>query len=178
MRTACQMLLVVSLALTNPVWAQTRADSASGTTTTLKVDVRLVPVRAVVRDAHGNAVGNLTKEDFQIFDNGKPQVISQFSAERYDSGRAEAAGGANPEKVERNRHAGRYTVYVFDDLHLNHIDLVAAREAADKHRYRLYGGPRQVARRAGAFGAARQGAGYRLPGHDLLHGRPDRRQRR
>jgi VWFA-related protein len=132
------MLLVVSLAFTCPVGAQTRAgDSGSGSTTTLKVDVRLVPVRAVVRDAHGKAVGNLTKEDFLIFDNGKPQVISQFSAERYDGWRTEAPEGSNPEKVERNRHAGRYTVYLFDDLHLDRIDLAAAREAAGKHLARF-----------------------------------------
>ncbi|MGC1451750.1 MAG: hypothetical protein WA830_17095, partial [Candidatus Sulfotelmatobacter sp.] len=39
-------------------------------------------VRAVVRDSQGRAVGNLHQEDFQVFDKGKPQVISQFEVER------------------------------------------------------------------------------------------------
>src|SRR5208337_353782 len=50
--------------------------------TTFKVNVKLVVVRAVVRDSQGRAVGNLQKEDFQVFDKGKPQVITQFEVEQ------------------------------------------------------------------------------------------------
>jgi len=49
----------------------------------------LVPV--VVRDAQGHAVGNLTKDDFQVFDNGKPQTISGFTIIK----RATEASAAN-----------------------------------------------------------------------------------
>src|SRR5215472_15110331 len=42
----------------------------------------LVLVRVVVRDREGRAIGNLHKEDFQLSDKGKPQIISRFSAER------------------------------------------------------------------------------------------------
>src|SRR5438270_8556675 len=41
-----------------------------------RVNVRLVLARVVVRDATGHAVGGLHKEDFELFDNGKLQVIS------------------------------------------------------------------------------------------------------
>src|SRR5271157_3927590 len=44
--------------------------------------VNLVPVTVVVRDHNGHAVGNLTKEDFRLLDNGKVQVISKFSLEK------------------------------------------------------------------------------------------------
>ena len=50
--------------------------------TTFKVNVRLVLVRTVVRDSQGHAVGNLHQEDFQVFDKGKLQTISQFEVEQ------------------------------------------------------------------------------------------------
>jgi hypothetical protein len=43
-----------------------------------KVDLVLVPV--VVRDARGHSIGNLRKDDFQLLDSGRPQIISSFSA--------------------------------------------------------------------------------------------------
>jgi len=46
------------------------------------MNVRLVLVRTVVRDTQGKAIGTLNKEDFQLFDNGKPQLIKQFVVEQ------------------------------------------------------------------------------------------------
>src|SRR5205807_8791828 len=51
------------------------------TPATFKVRVNLVLVRVVVRDDQGKVIENLKKEDFQIFDNRKPQTISTFSME-------------------------------------------------------------------------------------------------
>ncbi len=50
--------------------------------TTFKVKVNLVLVRVVVRDASGKAIGDLRQEDFDLFDDRKPQVIKQFSVEQ------------------------------------------------------------------------------------------------
>ena len=44
--------------------------------TTLRLKVNLVPVPVVVRDSAGHAVGNLQKENFQLFDNRKQQQIT------------------------------------------------------------------------------------------------------
>ena len=49
---------------------------------TFSTKVNLVMVPVVVRDAQGKAIGTLQKEDFQLFDKGKPQVISKFSVEK------------------------------------------------------------------------------------------------
>lgn len=107
--------------------------SDSGVVTTLKVDVRLVPVRAVVRDAQGRPVGNLTRDDFQIFDNDKPQPISNFSLERNGTHTSAENGTESSHEKARGGPPTRYTVYLFDDLHLERNDLIAAREAAARH---------------------------------------------
>jgi VWFA-related protein len=102
-------------------------DSAS----TFKIDVKLVPVHVVVRDAQGRAIANLHKEDFQLFDEGKPQVIAQFSVEQADAPAAETSSRTG-EKAAPRAVQGRYTAYLFVDLHLDRIVLVQAQEAADR----------------------------------------------
>jgi VWFA-related protein len=42
------------------------------------IDVRVINVDVVVTDRRGNAVGGLTKDDFEILENGAPKVISNF----------------------------------------------------------------------------------------------------
>jgi VWFA-related protein len=44
-------------------------------------DVRVVNLFATVRDAQGHVVGNLTKDDFSLEEDGRPQTIRYFSRE-------------------------------------------------------------------------------------------------
>jgi VWFA-related protein len=46
----------------------------------IRVSTHLVQIGVIVRD-HNGAVGDLTKEDFAVFDRGKSQTISVFNAE-------------------------------------------------------------------------------------------------
>ena len=100
----------------------------------------LVLVRVVVRDKKGQVNGTLQKEDFQLFDKGKPQAISKFSVEK-SGGRKADAPPASP-AAPGEKTAGeqpppiapeRYVAYVFDDLHLRFEDLSQARTAAKQH---------------------------------------------
>src|SRR4051795_1997606 len=88
-----------------------------------KSKVNLVMVPVVVRDKKGNAIATLHQEDFQLFDNGKPQVISSFSVEALAAkaiplispvGRTKAAQPAEPSAVAPDRFIGFY----IDDVHL------------------------------------------------------------
>jgi len=103
--------------------------------TTFKVNVKLVLVRAVVRDAKGNAIGGLHKEDFELLDNGKPQTISQFEAETPKTMVAppEAAPAEDSTVHRLGTVPARYIAYVFDDQHMELKDVETVREAARRH---------------------------------------------
>jgi Mg-chelatase subunit ChlD len=48
-------------------------------TTTIKKDVNVVNVLATVRNKQGQIVNNLTKDDFKLADDGRPQTIKYFA---------------------------------------------------------------------------------------------------
>ncbi|HKD85023.1 MAG TPA: VWA domain-containing protein [Terriglobales bacterium] len=128
-------------------------------TTTFKVRVNLVEVRVVVRDAKGHAVDNLKQDDFQLFDNGKPQIISKFSVERATDKptvHSEPAATVPDETAApiavQPVMAKRFVAYLFDDMHLRFADLSQTRNAAVKHLQSL--GPED---RAGVFTTSGQG---------------------
>lgn len=109
------------------------------TTPTFTSRTNLVLLRVVVRDRDGHVNGNLQKEDFLLFDKGKPQFISRFSLEKTTERKAEAAasearpGGADGKSAPEAAPPGRYVGYIFDDLHLNFGDLAQSRNAAERH---------------------------------------------
>jgi VWFA-related protein len=127
--------------------ASTPSSQAAGSTTqeissrdelaTFKVKVNLVLVRVVVRDSNGRAIGNLRQEDFELFDNRKPQVIKQFAVEQPGSQAAQRGQQKSNETSDETLPAPiapeHYVAYVFDDVHLDFADLARVRDAADRH---------------------------------------------
>jgi VWFA-related protein len=75
-------LLLASLLLTSRLPAQqkpsTPDQAPASTAPTLSVDARLVNLPVVVRDKKGALVQNLTKDDFVLQVDGKPQTIRYF----------------------------------------------------------------------------------------------------
>ena len=102
--------------------------------TTFKVNVNLVVVRVVVRDGRqGHAIGNLRKEDFQLFDDGKPQIISRFVVEQPAVGPSPPGGTPAPPPEKPPVVPERFVAYLFDDIHLEAADIDQARRAAIQH---------------------------------------------
>ena len=100
-----------------------------------QVRVNLVLVRVVVRDASGKVVTNLKKEDFQLADERKPQIISSFSVEtpashvtaaKTDSPESTSEGAA----VKTSELPQRFIALYFDDLRLSTQDAMVSRQAA------------------------------------------------
>ncbi|MFZ0797525.1 MAG: VWA domain-containing protein, partial [Terriglobales bacterium] len=68
-----QIAALVALPGTGPaMWAQ---DAVS----TIAVDVKVVTLPVTVRDKHGKIVRDLTKDDFTLQEDGRPQTIKYFS---------------------------------------------------------------------------------------------------
>jgi len=66
-----------------PPWAKPAPPKAASAEDdpTIKVDVKLVNVFVTVTDEHGAPVANLTKDNFQLLEDGRPQKLSIFDKE-------------------------------------------------------------------------------------------------
>ena len=110
----------------------------------IRVTVDLVQVDAVVTDAKGRHVPDLTAGDFQIFEDGKLQKITNFSFVRSSAPKAAASGveasvpdGTDPLRsadpfgrpVLRKEQVQRTIVLIADDLGLSAGDIPAVRGA-------------------------------------------------
>ena len=125
---------------------QTTANESSEVSTrdtppTFRVRVNLVLVRAVVRDSTGKVVTNLKKEDFQLSDNRKPQVISTFSIETPESHKVASTMKPVEPSADSNAPADspaiaalpqRFVAVVFDDTDMLNEDVVWVRSAATR----------------------------------------------
>lgn len=137
-------LVFVCLAQTPAAPEQSKAEMTTShdAPVTFSTAVNLVLVPVVVRDANGKAIGTLHKEDFQLFDKGKPQVIARFSLDKLESPpilpdtslETDAQGNPIPQSGEPEKLAvaEHFVAWIFDDVHLAFGDLAQAREAANR----------------------------------------------
>jgi VWFA-related protein len=92
----------------------------SNTVAPLRIEANLVVVPVVVRDSSSHAIGTLRREDFQLFDNRKPQEITQFSIEKSES---DPPPGSTNSKSATFVVPANFTALLFDDLHLSFQNL-------------------------------------------------------
>jgi VWFA-related protein len=64
-----------------PASGAQQSDDSQKPTETLKVNVNVVQLFFNVKDKHGALIPNLTKTDFDVAEDGKPQTIKYFTAE-------------------------------------------------------------------------------------------------
>jgi VWFA-related protein len=64
-----------------PASAGQKSEDSQEPTETLKVNVNVVQLFFNVKDKHGALIPNLTKTDFDVAEDGKPQTIKYFTAE-------------------------------------------------------------------------------------------------
>ncbi len=128
---------------------------------TFKVEVNYVEIDASVTDAQGNFVGGLTKDDFEVLEDRKPQTVTVFSAVDIPVERPAPplfARSPIPPDVRSNAKAfnGRVFVLVLDDLHTLAVRTQLVRSAARQFVDRYAGANDLVAvvHTGGRFGGA------------------------
>ena len=134
MRNFALLLLVAVVALQSPV-LQGQGTQAPGVT--FQVEVNYVDVDVVVTDAQGNFVTGLTRDDFEVFENGKPQKIDTFSmveipVEKPTEFVYEGRPVVADTQTNRKPFDGRVYVIVLDDLDVSAMRSTPLKDAARK----------------------------------------------
>ena len=142
--------------------------------------IELVTVDAVVTDKKNVPIENLTRDSFQVFEDGKPQAVTSFESVVLPA--APPAAASRMRSISTNQGAevrtGRTFIIVFDDVHLHPFQANRAKVAIDQF---LKNGTRDgdrvtlLASGGGAWWSTRMPEGYkelttllkRLDGRDI-----------
>ncbi len=136
-----RMVIVVStLVVLLTVVGRAQSPAPAGATqqpgVTFKTDVNFVEIHAVVTDGRGNVVKDLVKDDFEVFEDGKPRTPSVFSLVDLPIDRPLASYAGQPVEPDVRSIArsfdGRLYVLVLDDLHTSALRSQLVRDAAKR----------------------------------------------
>src|SRR5438067_3390281 len=119
-----RILALFTLAATSLVAQQQQPNQLPKLTES--IDVKVINVDVVVTDKKGNAINGLTKDDFELFENGQPKLISNFyevqgkKATNVSIAPPEAAkpAAAPPPAEEINENLRRRIIFYIDNLSL------------------------------------------------------------
>src|SRR5712691_7567495 len=107
---------------------------------TAQVEVHVVNVDATVTDAHGNPILDLTQDDFEIFEDGVPQKVTNFSIIR-------TAGTPPPAAAAESRGAStqRRILLIIDNNYLGIVERNQALDVVEKYLNDSFSGEWAVA---------------------------------
>ena len=119
----CAALFLVVVPRAQQATPQTRPQGDQPPVT-FKVEVNYVEIDAVVTDQQGNFVRNLTKDDFTVFEQGKPQTVSVASlvdipVEKFDPPLYKTRPIEPDTRSNKKEFNGRVFVIVLDDQNVS-----------------------------------------------------------
>lgn len=111
---------------------------------TFQTEITYVDLDVTVTDQQGNLVSNLTRDDFDVFEDGKPQKIEMFSYVEIQTERPDRFLVANrpvASDVRSNRRGfdGRVYLIVLDDLDISPIRTATVKRSAREFVNRHFG---------------------------------------
>ncbi len=150
MTTVRVLLLLLLCCLVSDVRAYAQRPPQKQEPPAARVTTRLVQVNVVAQDRNGQPVADLTRDDFEVTEQGKPQRISVFSIEsnRKAIGRADVLPANTFSNLPSSAGATQnFTVILFDTLNTPFADQITAKreligflqEIGPQDRVALYG---------------------------------------
>jgi VWFA-related protein len=143
---AFAVVVGVVLAASGSVFGQGQAPPAAPQQPpiTIRAEVNYVEVDARVLDQQGKFIGGLKAEDFEVFEDGKPQKVSAFSLVNIPVERVErplfASRPIEPDVRNNLQGAdGRIYLLVLDDLHTQALRSQRTKQAAKQFIERFVG---------------------------------------
>jgi VWFA-related protein len=119
------LALILAVATALPIYSQKKTDEPELPRLVENIDVRVINVDVIVTDRRGNPVTGLTKDDFEILENGARKTITNFYEVQGNQAKsivADEVGG----KVEQQKAAAavpeemkRRIIFYVDNLSLN-----------------------------------------------------------
>jgi VWFA-related protein len=108
-----------------------RLPTATGNIQEIKVKTELMEVRTVVTNQKGAIIENLSKDDFELLENEKPQEISFFSVSEIEKDRIvpEKPGTSTRTRERLSAPPVRTTLLFVDNLHLSFSSLNRVKES-------------------------------------------------
>jgi VWFA-related protein len=126
------LLIAVFVFMQQPLAASAQEKHADEQDKQLRLRTDLVQVRAVVTDKKGQPVDNLTKDDFDVLEDNRPQPISFFSVENTGAASESKARSdtATPTSLRiPQKDIGRTIVLFVDTVHIQFDTLERTRQA-------------------------------------------------
>ena len=117
--------LISTLALLMGTYASGQQAPRKPDEGTLRISADLVQVDVLVTDRAGKPVTGLRPEDFELYDNNKPQLINHFSFEQTLSTKVQS-GGSDAGPLPKSVSSGelkRVLAFVIDTLHMKPANL-------------------------------------------------------
>lgn len=118
--------------------------TAQAPAVTFQSEITYVDVDVSITDAQGNLVANLTKDDFEVFEDGRPQKIEMFShvdipTERIDRFLIGDRPVTSDMRSNRRQFDGRVYLIVLDDLDISPFRTATVKKTAREFVERHFG---------------------------------------
>jgi VWFA-related protein len=123
------------LGLVAAPWLAAREQAPSSPAPQFPSGVELVTIDAVVLDKKGNPVEGLTRDDFTVAEDGRPQSLSSFEAvvlPEFESAPAPTQSRVSTNTPPVRPQERRTFVVVFDNVHMAPQRIAVARKAVDE----------------------------------------------